>query len=380
MLELQIIHNLLNKEQYQKYRGYIKPSEEYEKYYKVLDKLSSLDRDITLEEYTAALPDKLEFNISSSFGEDYIEKALSEIKLRQWAYDHAALAIDVSEGRKDVSMLSSHLDIVSSTEIEQTNIVSSSLSELVEQKSRNPSIRFRLESLNKVTGGLEQGNFAFIFARPETGKTTFLASEVTHFAKQVDRPILWVNNEEAGRKVMERLYCAALGWDKQQLYHDVKATEERYKTVTKDNIMILDSAQTTFWDVQNLCKKIKPSLIILDQLDKIKGFKSDKRELELGMKYIWAREMAKTYCPVIGVSQASDSKENQQGGKMWLTESDVAESKTSKAAEGDLIIGIGKTSQSENLRGLNIIKNKLTGKHSRITCRIKPDVARYEDL
>jgi hypothetical protein len=89
-----------------------------------------------------------------------------------------------------------------------------------------------------------------------------------------------------------------------------------------------------------------------------------------------AREMAKQYCPVIAVSQASDSGSN----KMWLTESDVAESKTSKAAEADLIIGIGKTDQSDNLRGLNILKNKLEGGHPKITCRIKPDVARYEDL
>lgn len=376
MLELQIIHNLLNKEQYQKYRGYIKPSEEYEKYYKVLDKLSSLDRDITLEEYTAALPDKLEFNISSSFGEDYIEKALSEIKLRQWAYDHAALAIDVSEGRKDVSMLSSHLDIVSSTEIEQTNIVNTSLLALSEQKRDKPTLKWRLNSLNDATDGLDEGTFTFFIARVETGKTTFLASEVTNFASQVKAPIIWVNNEEAGHKVLERLYCAALGWTKQQLYHDVKATEERYKMVTKDNIMILDSAQTTYWDVQNLCKKVNPSLLVIDQLDKIKGFKNDRRDVQLGMNYIWAREMAKQYCPVIAVSQASDSGSN----KMWLTESDVAESKTSKAAEADLMIGIGKSYQSENLRGLNIIKNKLTGKHSKITCRIKPDVARYEDL
>lgn len=376
MLELQIVYNLLNKEQYQKYRGYIKPSEEFEQYYKVLDKLSSLNRDITLEEYTAALPEKLEFSISSSFGEDYIEKALSEIKLRQWAYDHAALAIDVSEGRKDVSVLSSHLDTVSNTEIEQTNIVSSSLSDLVDRKRNNPSLKWRLKSLNDATGGLEIGNFTFLFARVETGKTTFLVSEVTHFASQVKSPIIWVNNEEAGHKVMERLYCSALGWTKQQLYHDVKATEAQYKKVTGDNIILLDSAQTTYWDVQNLCKKISPSLLVIDQLDKVKGFKNDRRDVQLGMNYIWAREMAKQYCPVIAVSQASDSGSN----KMWLTESDVAESKTSKAAEADLIIGIGKTDQSSALRGLHILKNKLEGGHPKITCRIKPDVARYEDL
>ena len=57
-------------------------------------------------------------------------------------------------------------------------------------------------------------------------------------------------------------------------------------------------------------------------------------------------------------------------------------SKTGKAAEADLIIGIGKHSSQEddepnNVRFLNISKNKLSGYHGVIACNIEPEVSRY---
>ena len=58
----------------------------------------------------------------------------------------------------------------------------------------------------------------------------------------------------------------------------------------------------------------------------------------------------------------------------------MAESKTSKAAECDLLVGIGKSNEEgyENLRYLNISKNKGTGDERRIECRFRKDIGRYE--
>ena len=64
-------------------------------------------------------------------------------------------------------------------------------------------------------------------------------------------------------------------------------------------------------------------------LDKIKGFNSDRDDLKLGFIYQWARELAKQYCPVIGVSQADGTGE----GKKWLTMDNVSGAKTSKQAK-----------------------------------------------
>ena len=106
----------------------------------------------------------------------------------------------------------------------------------------------------------------------------------------------------------------------------------------------------------------------------------------LGSLYQWARELAKTYAPVIGVCQADGTGE----GVKWLNMGHVANAKTSKQAEADWIVGIGKTHDEgfEYMRHLNISKNKLVGdedtlpdrRHGRMEVLIRPDIARYEDV
>ena len=101
---------------------------------------------------------------------------------------------------------------------------------------------------------------------------------------------------------------------------------------------------------------------------------------------MWAREIAKGYCPLIAVCQAGASGE----GKRWLSMDDVANAKTAKQAEADWILGIGKTHDisEEYMRHLVLCKNKLTGdddtdpnlRHGRQSVRINPMIARYEDI
>jgi hypothetical protein len=106
--------------------------------------------------------------------------------------------------------------------------------------------------------------------------------------------------------------------------------------------------------------------------------------LQLKQLYQWARELAKTYAPVIAVSQAGGTAE----GKLWLTMDDVDSSKTAKQGEADWILGIGKeTDNTSNMRYLNISKNKLLGdkdslpdlRHGNSAVIIKPEYARFLD-
>jgi hypothetical protein len=124
----------------------------------------------------------------------------------------------------------------------------------------------------------------------------------------------------------------------------------------------------------------------MDQIDKIRGFEQDRNDLMLGSLYQWAREIAKQYAPVIAICQASGEGE----GVRWLDMSHVANAKTSKQAEADWILGIGKSNDEgmEYIRYLNISKNKLVGdddtlsdrRHGRMEVLIRPDIARYEDV
>jgi KaiC/GvpD/RAD55 family RecA-like ATPase len=324
-----------------------------------------------------------------SINDELIEDTLQTIRDRSNAYDLAHLAIEVSEGRKSFEDI---LDFVDSTQENKNHdtrkdpFVTTNLHELLERTTHSKGLRWRLAGLNRSLGSLRAGDFGFIFARPETGKTTFLASEATFFAHQTDSPILWFNNEEQGEKVMLRCEQAALGLTLQQIENDVSKNHENYINTTKDNLKIIDSASLHKSYIQHLVKEYKPALIIFDQIDKIKGFEADRNDLRLGAIYQWARELAKQHCPIIGVCQSDGTGE----GKKWLTMDNVADSKTAKQAEADFIVGIGKTHDPglENVRFLNISKNKLHGdvdsdpslRHGKLEVLIQPNIGRYLDI
>jgi replicative DNA helicase len=303
-------------------------------------------------------------------------------------------AYDSSEGRKDLSAVLAKLQELtvskeSSEKEEEFEFACDDIEQIQNDKRAHPGLRWRLKALNRMLGSIRRSNFGFIFARPETGKTTFLASEVTFMAEQIPDdggPILWFNNEQDSADVIPRLYQASLGIDDVALYADMKGNREKYYRQTKGKIKFVDSASISKSQVEKMCKKFKPSLILFDQIDKIKGFDADREDLRLGAIYIWARELAKMYCPVIGVCQADGNAE----GVQWLNMGHVANAKTSKQAEADWILGIGRRNEPgyDQLRFLHLSKNKLPGdadserelRHGRLEVLIHPDIARYGDL
>lgn len=319
-----------------------------------------------------------------------IEDLILELSKKHQAYELSKLALDVSEGYKsfdDLLLFTQNLN--ASTDLVDPStghsIVTDDLDELYNTTYSTTGLRWRCSSLNKSLGSLRKGDFGFIFARPETGKTTFLASEVSYFAEQCDSPILWFNNEEQGSKVKLRIYQASLGIGLTELLNNRDKYGKQFFDKTARKIILNDAANTTKNDVQRLIELYQPGCIVFDQLDKIQGFSGDREDIRLGNIYIWARNIAKQYCPVIGVCQADATGE----GKRWLTMDNVASAKTTKQAEADWIIGIGKThnENEEYFRYLSICKNKLLGdedtdpilRHGHLTVKINPYIARYED-
>lgn len=320
------------------------------------------------------------------------KKLISGLRRAKVLRDLSILSYDAAEGRKsisDVLTLLHELEQPESEDKEEIEFVCDDLEYLVNERQSAPGLRWRLKALNESLGSIRKGNFGFVFARPETGKTTFLASEVSHMATQLSDdsgPILWFNNEEEASAVMLRIYQAALGMDMVNLFRDLKGNRNQYAQVTKGKIKLIDNVGITWQQIEKICDKLKPSLVVFDQIDKIKGFDADREDLRLGGIYIWARELAKKYCPVIGVCQADGSGEGQR----WLTMANVANAKTSKQAEADWILGIGKIHDAgyDNLRYLHLSKNKLMGdpdskpeqRHGRLEVLIEPQIGRYRDI
>ena len=412
IVEIALIKHFLNKDAYNKYNRYInklKLKETYKEVYNIYTtleeyhKIQSTDLTVdTLEVFFYSerpfLKEKEKevyvnlFNQirTSNIDNEIVTNVVTQIKQRQEAFDLSTLAYEVSQGkRKFIDLITQahtleheeHLDEVSPDEFTTDN-----LEELYERAIHSTGLRWRLKTLNRMLGSLRKGDFGFIFARPESGKTTFLASEVSFFAEQATGPVLWFNNEEQGNKVMLRIYQASLGVTTEQLFANLEDNKRKYYERTSGRVKLYDSGNISKTDVERLVYQIKPSVIIFDQIDKIKGFSEDREDLRLGAIYQWARELAKEYCPVIGVCQADGSGE----GKRWLTMDNVANAKTSKQAEADWILGIGKSNDDgmEYIRHFHISKNKLIGdidtepemRHGKADVVIKPDTARYIDV
>ena len=356
--------------------------------------MEKYNRDISMEEYSLAtltnhpdLSHLIEQITHSNIGDDLLQDKIKELVNKSLAYDLALDALAVSEGHKEFDTILDFYDkFQEKPKVAETEYVTDDLEALYNQTVHTPGLRWRLKALNQSLGSLRKGDFGFIFSRTETGKTTFLASEVTHFAEQTSSPILWINNEEGGSKVKIRVMQAALNETLTELFLDRPKSMQRYLEKTHGNIRIYDSALISKRQIEHICKELHPACIVIDQIDKIKGFDGDRNDLKLGAIYIWARELAKTYCPVLGITQAAVTGE----GKKWLTTEDIAESKTSKAAEADFILGIGKINDLnyEQIRFLHLSKNKLAGdedtipgqRHGRMEVLIDPDRARYKDL
>ena len=323
---------------------------------------------------------------------EILNSVLETIRKRAVARDMAIKSLQVAEGTsgwEELATLYSSLQERSDgvEPLEKLNFVTDDLNVLESHTIKSPGIHWRLECLNRSLGPLRPGDFGFIFARPESGKTTFLASEISYMASQVEQPIVWFNNEEQGEKVRLRIIQATLGYTSDEIWFDKDKTQKEYNEQTKGLIRIVDEAAIYRGDVELVLESLKPSIVIFDQIDKLYGFDADRDDLHLGSIYIWARGLAKKYtCAVIGVCQSDGTGE----GVKWLTMSHVANAKTSKQAEADWILGIGKSNEvsTDDIRFFNISKNKLMGdtdtdpneRHGRFEVYIRPTIARYEDL
>jgi replicative DNA helicase len=339
----------------------------------------------------------LYLELFKTLGETQLDPAvgvgiLKQIKQRQKAIRLSEEAVKFATGYGTYGALVEYaksMEEDDEEDLDEIETVTDDLESLLDSTVKTPGLRWRLNSLNKSLGSLRKGNFGFLFARPETGKTTFLASEITHMLTQLkdgDGPIIWFNNEQVGAEVMLRVYQGYFGVTLEQLLANPKKFKAEFQQRVRGRFKLIDDATVDKARVEKVCKQLKPALVIFDQIDKIKGFAADREDLKLGAIYIWARELAKTYCPVVGVCQADGTAENVK----WLTMEHVSNAKTSKQAEADWILGIGAihAEGAEHTRYLNISKNKLLGdpdtmsdlRHGRFETYIEATIARYVDL
>ena len=317
--------------------------------------------------------------------------------------DYLALIMEECEKVKEGSSDLEHVHILATNALKDVEryiekdelFVTADLSAIADRISSS-GYEWRLDVLNRSLGPLRTGNFIIVAARVEVGKTTFLASEVSYLAQQLpkDRPVVWVNNEEESSVVFFRIVQATIGQESKVIIADSKAAMDQYTTLmggNKDKIRVTKD-MNNIRDLETLFREINPGLIVFDQLDKVDGFKADDREdIRLGKIYKWARELARSYGPVIAASQLSATAVDMKDPPFIGLDA-LRGSKTDKPGEADVVITLGKykepkTPEEEIIRTLNVPKNKLPGggskqmeseRHGQYLITIDPIRARFE--
>ena len=219
--------------------------------------------------------------------------------------------------------------------------------------------KFELQSLADRISGAGRGNLGIIFARPETGKTTFCTYLVSEYIRQGFK-VAYFANEEPGMK------------------KNLEDSMNVYKNEIEPNLKLLEGRGITLSEIEKFIDIHKPDVVMVDQLDKVViNGNFARTDEKLRALYEGARTIAKKQQVLFwSVSQASYDAQGRQEVDFSMLEN----SRTGKAAEADIIIGIGKNfgEEEDYVRHLCISKNKLNGWHGTVTCSIDIYRARYE--
>ena len=403
MIEKQMIRLMLNKKFYTQYKGTLSPTvfagdisslydtiqkahDKYEEDIKV-DELYSLHTAIFNPALTRAAKEKFSELVedikevqepSKEIAKD-IMRILSD---RDLAQRIAVESTEIFNGKEAnfseiVSMIDKHKNNIDE---EKTPAVTSNVNEVLDLLDITTKWKFNIPVLRDNVGGIGGGNLMIAFARPETGKTAFWVSLCTApngFAEQGAKIHAFINEEPAIRTQMRAISCYT-GMTRDEIIQDKEMANKSWSEI-KDNISMFDTVDWSMEDIDAHCEKHKPDIIVIDQLDKVNVTGTYARTDEkLRQIYTSVREIAKRRdCAVIAISQASADAHNRNS----ISFDQMENSKTGKAAEADLIIGIGRNANSDlenKIRTLCVSKNKINGYHGEPVCTIRRGISRYE--
>ena len=329
--------------------------------------------------------DKLELQESPS--DDVVEGAVKSMYRIKKADELARICLDISNNpsSNDFKQVEKFLSNVDEEHIEEENeAVTKDVDKILEALQEQGEFKFNLPSLQSATNGIGRGNFMVIIARPETGKTAFwvsLVASVGGFAWQQKKVSIFANEEPAIRTQM-RLLNACTGLQRGSILNGSRDIAKEKWADVSPYIENFDCVGKTMDDLDEYCTNNDVDILVIDQLDKINVTgKFNATHEKLREVYTQARELAKRHSIlVIGMSQASAEAQ----GRSRVTFSTMENSKTGKAAEADIILGLGKEDEQENfmddcIRFVTLSKNKLTGDHKEFEVILRPTISRFAE-
>lgn len=274
-----------------------------------------------------------------------------------------------------------------------TDFINTGIDELLAEVADDRGLKFRWSAaLREHILGLQGGASIAIAARPDKGKTSLISKIITDFAPQVvkmygaDRPILWLNNEGSGKRIIPRIYQSALTLD----LNGIIALSNRGELVQKytdaiggvpDLIRVKDMHGASLAQIEQVIEANRPSVVIGDMIGNFRlgtsaGGSGNKAEAIEQLWQEWRELMVRYDCVGLGTIQIS-----AEGGNMlYPPYSALKDSKTGVQGATDVILMLGSLDAPEaaTIRGLSSPKNKfaISGKPSCFTSEIYFDGAR----
>ena len=319
--------------------------------------------------------------------DDVVSTALKSMYRIKKADELARICLSISNNPssnslKEVEKFMANVDEEQTQQ--ESEAVTKDVDKIVEALQEQGEFKFNLPSLQTATNGIGRGNFMIVFARPDVGKTAFWVSLVASpngFAWQQKKVSIFANEEPAIRTQM-RLLNASTGLQRGNILNGSRDLAKQKWATISPYIDNFDCVGKTMDDLDEYCSTNDVDILVIDQLDKINvSGKYNATHEKLREVYTQSRELAKRHdILVIGMSQASAEAQ----GRSRVTFSTMENSKTGKAAEADIILGIGKEDEVENyledcVRFVTLSKNKLTGDHAEFEVILRPTISRYAE-
>jgi hypothetical protein len=263
---------------------------------------------------------------------------------------------------------------------EPVGTVTNDIGELLKWNDPSRRYAYGIPSVQERLGGAGPGHLLGVFARPDTGKSSFVACLAAGYARD-GHIVDYFGNEEPGQKLSLNLLRAATHLTDGDLWANYRKGIVSYEEwdAIKDKIRVHDVVGYSVEALNDYLKSTQSNVVVADQIDK---FQIDGRYENSTQKYkdiyVYTREIAKGRgVLMLDVCQAGAEAQ----GRRTVTYDMMDGSKTGKAGELDVAIGIGvnNTAVDDMVRYLTISKNKINGWKGEIPLEFNPFTNHWKD-
>lgn len=249
-------------------------------------------------------------------------------------------------------------------------IDTSAVASILEEEGTDYGLKFPTALLQRAIKGILGGTLVGFAAGVDSGKSSFLCSMLTHFARQLekyfdaDRPMLFLSNEGAARRLVPRVYQAALGKTTAELLEMSRAGTllPAYEKVVgrRDRIRLKDIHGMNLAQLETLIEESRACVVVVDMPSGLRVNSRAGANRTEGVEQTWQtlRELAVMYnCVIVGTIQLS----NEGYDQLFPPMSALKDSKVGLQGALDVLISMGRLNDPQlgGLRGFATPKNKM---------------------